>query len=129
MVWGRPLPSPEREKMVASVRWRPWGYGEADGFTRELEGKFSRTWGWLCLGAGEGVEEWRVLQKKMEVTLFFIRQVAPEERKEGKRGKDGSRVREVESKKTSHHGAPLNTAAAPEPNLGRCHRVGPMTTQ
>lgn len=45
------------------------------------------------MSGGERAEELRVLQKKMEVTLFFIRQVAPEEREEGKRGKGGPRVR------------------------------------
>lgn len=41
MVWGRPLQSLKREKMVVSVGGSSAG-GEADRFKRDLEGIFSR---------------------------------------------------------------------------------------
>lgn len=51
MVWGRASQLSEmREKMVASVGWRPRGCGEAGGFKRDLEGKFSRPWGGCVWG-------------------------------------------------------------------------------
>lgn len=74
MVWERPLPSPKREKMTASMGSGSMGV-ERQMDPREIWKVNSQGLGDGCVW-GIGGEESRGAPGKIEMALLFVRQVA-----------------------------------------------------